>query len=94
MLGRRVGRLQSRPDLTGGALARWFSQMLTEPLGVTTDRVELTWELQGRRYFATYTRPTGRSRSGSRSNLERPTPLSWATATSCLRITAGNSAAL
>ena len=37
-------------------MARWFSQMLTEPLGVTTDRVELTWELQGRRYFATYTR--------------------------------------
>ncbi len=41
-------------DPTGGALARWFSQMLTQPLGITTQRVEFTWELQGRHYYATY----------------------------------------
>jgi hypothetical protein len=42
-------------DLTEGALARWFSQMSMQPQGVRTLLVEFAWELQGRRYSATYT---------------------------------------
>jgi hypothetical protein len=42
------------------ALGRWFSEVLTQPLEITTHEVKFTCEVQGRHYSATYT-PAKRS---------------------------------